>query len=225
LAQNIGETIAIVAVALISIIFALYLIILRKNGWLGGKSSFYRCPNQECKKVFQKPIELKDLSMNPPRTYPACPECGTNLDPFFNLITKRIPKIRSNPTSNQTKNEIKQNEKKAPMKRAETTNQKQKQMSTPKEKTPTTKPEIRPTEAKRIETLNQNQSQKQLSILKEKTPTTKTTMENRKLNTIDYSGCEYFFGYLSTLNIKEESIPLICLECPKTLDCLVSKNK
>jgi hypothetical protein len=193
LAQNIGETITIIAVALISIIFALYLIILRKNGWLGGKSSFYRCPNQECKKVFQKPIELKDLSMNPPRTYPACPECGTNLDPFFNSITKRIPKIKSNPTSNPTKTEIKQIEKRAPMKRAETP--------------------------------NQNQNQELLSTPKEKTPTTKTTMENRKPHTKDDSQCEYFFGYLSTLNIKEESIPLICLECPKTLDCLVSKSK
>lgn len=220
MAQNIGETLTIVAVALISVIFALYLVILRKNGWLGGKSNFYRCPNQECKKVFQKPIELKDLSMNPPRTYPACPECGANLNPFFNSITKRIPKIRSEPTSNQEKIEIKLIEKRATMKGVETPNQKQ--ISILKEKTPTTKPEIRPTEAKRNETSNQNQ--KQSSTLKE-TPTIETVMENRNSGIRDDSGCEYFFGYLSTLNIKEEAIPLICLECSKTLDCLVSKNK
>jgi hypothetical protein len=89
LVQPTFEVVTIITVFVISIILALYLIILRKNGWLGGNSDFYRCPNQKCKGIFQKPIELKDLSETPPRVYPACPECGVNIE---SLLPSRIEK-------------------------------------------------------------------------------------------------------------------------------------
>jgi len=257
--QNIGGTITIIAVALISLIFTLYLIALRKNGWLGGNSNFYRCPNQECKKIFQKPIELKDLSTNPPSTYPACPECGANLNTFFNSITSKTPKITAKPLPNQKKNEINPIESKMATKKVETSNSNQKQLSMPTRKTPTVNPLIKPTEMRRAPASNQNQ--KPLSAPTEKAtitkpeikpieikneakktetpnqnqnlppkprvriPMAKTPTESIKRNTAGDSGCDYFFGYLATINIKQDGTPLICLECPRTLECLLSNYK
>jgi hypothetical protein len=128
LAQNIVGIVTVVAIALISIIFAVYLIILKKNGWLGGKTDFYRCPNQECKKVFQKPIELKDLSETPPRIYPACPECGADLGPFFGSHTKKLSKIKTKTLLHQKKLGIISIEQRSEKKIAEKTRQVPKQV-------------------------------------------------------------------------------------------------
>jgi hypothetical protein len=256
MAQNIGEIATILAIAIISIVFALYLIILRKNGWLGGKSDFYRCPNQECNKIFQKPIELKDLSMSPPRTYLACPECGANLESFFNSIPYKIPKIKPKTLSNQKKNEIKPIEKKTEA-RGTTTNQQPKQPSVFIKKTPTmaTKTETKSKPVQRVETSNQNQEQLLMPRQKvtiansevkpienitevktaetsthhkkmpfthtEKTPISKTSKDISKINSADHFRCEYYFGYLATINIKKDGTPSICLECPRTLECLL----
>ncbi len=54
-----------------------YLSILKRNGWI-GKTSNYRCPNPQCKNVFQKPIKVKDYS-NQKEIHLACPECGYDL--------------------------------------------------------------------------------------------------------------------------------------------------
>jgi hypothetical protein len=80
-------------VAIICVILAIYLSVLKKNGWLGSSGSkFYRCPNPECKGIFQKPIELKDLSETPARVYPACPHCGFNLEPVLGSgVGKKLP--------------------------------------------------------------------------------------------------------------------------------------
>lgn len=254
--QNISGTITIVAVALISLIFILYLVVLKKNGWLGRKSNFYRCPNQECKKIFQKPIELKDLSMNPPRTYPACPECGANLDPFFSSLTNKIPRIKPK-SSGQNEIGIRSIETKIGARRA-STNQHPKQQSMPREKTPIVFPRsyAKPPQVQRFKT--SNQKQEQFLMLKQKvtvtnpeiktienkqemktaetsahrqnlpsTPTeknhiSKTIKDTNKTNAGDEPKCEYYFGYLATINIKEDGAPLSCLECPKTLECMLS---
>jgi hypothetical protein len=90
LVQPTFEVVTVITVVVIGVILALYLIILRKNGWLGGNSDFYRCPNLKCKGIFQKPIELKDLSETPARVYPACPECGVDLESIF---PSRVEKV------------------------------------------------------------------------------------------------------------------------------------
>jgi len=38
------------------------------------------CPNDECGKNFDRPIELTVLSSNPVETYPACPYCMSRID-------------------------------------------------------------------------------------------------------------------------------------------------
>jgi len=87
------EPVTILAVAIICVILAIYLSVLKKNGWLGNRGSkFYRCPNPECKGIFQKPIELKDLAETPARVYPACPHCGFNLEPVLaSGVGKKLP--------------------------------------------------------------------------------------------------------------------------------------
>ena len=131
LAQNISEIVAIVAIALISLIFVVYLIILKKTGWIGGQSNFYRCTNQECKKIFKKPIELKDLSQTPPRVYPACPECGVDLNTFFGSSNEKVPKISKQNIIHEKKPEVRS---------VETPNQNQQQFSILRERVKEAKP-------------------------------------------------------------------------------------
>ena len=66
-----------ITIILIVAIVAVYLIILKRNGWL-GESCSYRCPNPQCKKIFQTPVKVKDFS-NKKEVYLACPECGFDL--------------------------------------------------------------------------------------------------------------------------------------------------
>jgi hypothetical protein len=75
------EIVTALTISVISVILVLYFIVLKRKGWLreDSKETFYRCPNQECRKIFQKPIILTDLSHNPPRVYSACPHCGFDL--------------------------------------------------------------------------------------------------------------------------------------------------
>lgn len=78
------EIVTVLTMTVIGIILVLYFLVLKRKGWLTKNSnesneSFYLCPNQECRKVFQKPIELTDLSQTTPRVYSACPHCGFDL--------------------------------------------------------------------------------------------------------------------------------------------------
>ena len=61
-------------VVLIGVILTVYISILKRNGWI-GKTSNYRCPNNQCKKIFQKPLKVKNYS-NQKEIHLACPECG-----------------------------------------------------------------------------------------------------------------------------------------------------
>jgi len=76
------EIVTALTLTVIGIILVLYFIVLKKKGWLTENSneSFYRCPNQECRKIFQKPIVLTDLSQTSPQVYSACPHCGFHLE-------------------------------------------------------------------------------------------------------------------------------------------------
>ena len=195
MAQLTVEIITVAAIALIGIIFAVYIIILKKNGWLGGNSesnNFYRCPNKDCKGIFQKPIELKDLSETPARIYPACPECGADLNRFFGSHPKKMPKPKVNPIPPLEKPEIKLIKKK--------------------------------TEIKQFETPKQTQNQKPI-VVEKKTATKKLEASRRKMKKISGgSMCQYYFGYLADRE-KQEGIPDPCLECPKSLDCMLTKIK
>lgn len=72
------ELITTITITLMGIIIAAYILVLRRNGWI-GKSTNYRCPNPACKKIFQNPMKVADLS-DVNRSHLACPECGFELD-------------------------------------------------------------------------------------------------------------------------------------------------
>jgi len=75
------EIVTALTITVIGVILVLYFLVLKRKGWLenSNESSFYRCPNQECRKIFQKPVALTDLSQTSPRVYSACPHCGFDL--------------------------------------------------------------------------------------------------------------------------------------------------
>jgi hypothetical protein len=76
------DIVTALTITVIGLILVLYFIVLKRKGWLreDWKETHYRCPNQECRKIFEKPVKLNDLSQNPPRVYSACPHCGFDLD-------------------------------------------------------------------------------------------------------------------------------------------------
>ena len=51
---------------------------LKKNGTFNHESC--TCPNDECGKNFDHPLELTVLSSNPVETYQACPYCMSRID-------------------------------------------------------------------------------------------------------------------------------------------------
>ena len=100
------EIVTALTITVTGVILALYFLVLKRKGWLTENANepnepFYRCPNQECRKIFQKPIELTDLSQTAPRVYSACPHCGFDLEtasPFaVGKKTKRTLKTPRSP--------------------------------------------------------------------------------------------------------------------------------
>lgn len=63
-------------------ILALYVAVVYKKGWLkrNAVETHYLCPNPKCRKPFAQPVHMADLSKTPPESYPACPNCGLNLN-------------------------------------------------------------------------------------------------------------------------------------------------
>jgi DNA-directed RNA polymerase subunit RPC12/RpoP/DNA-directed RNA polymerase subunit M/transcription elongation factor TFIIS len=74
------EIITIITIILIGVILTVYLSVLKKNGWIGEVSN-YRCPNPQCRKIFQAPMKVKDFSTGKEAGF-ACPECGYDLGPL-----------------------------------------------------------------------------------------------------------------------------------------------
>jgi hypothetical protein len=76
------EAVTAITITVLGIIITLYIIVLKRKGWLKEETSpesFYLCPNPKCKKIFQKPMKLTVLSETPPREHLACPHCGVIL--------------------------------------------------------------------------------------------------------------------------------------------------
>lgn len=233
------ETVTIITVAVIGVILAVYLSILKKNGWLGRSDKFYRCPNRGCQKIFQKPIELKDLSETPARAYPACPKCGTDLRPFFDSQGKKGLDLIAETTVQRKKPEMK--------------------IEDGASKLETKRPEIY--ESSRIKPLKPNGTVKSQVATENRwkpwtTGTSKSTSEstseseddldvllkiprkpdsppkepvevrsNAKTAVSKYrpEGCSHFFGYLRSLP-KGTIVSNECYSCPKMVDCYLQKE-
>lgn len=71
------DLVTAITIVLIGAILTVYLLILKKNGWI-GEASNYRCPNPKCRKIFQVPMKVKDFSTKK-EVGLACPECGYDL--------------------------------------------------------------------------------------------------------------------------------------------------
>jgi hypothetical protein len=71
------EIITAITIILVGVILTVYFSILKKNGWI-GEASNYRCPNPECRKIFQVPMKVKDFSTGKDVGF-ACPDCGYDL--------------------------------------------------------------------------------------------------------------------------------------------------
>ena len=71
------DIVTAITIILIGAIVTVYLSILKQNGWI-GKTSNYRCPNSQCRKIFHTPVKVKDLSTKN-EAHLACPECGFDL--------------------------------------------------------------------------------------------------------------------------------------------------
>jgi hypothetical protein len=89
------EIVTAITITLIGVILTVYLSILKKNGWI-GKTSNYRCPNPQCKSLFQKPIRVKDFSTQKEVSF-ACPECGYNLGSINGEVNLQEITLESEP--------------------------------------------------------------------------------------------------------------------------------
>jgi len=98
------EIITALTITVIGVILVLYFLVLKRKGWLTENSnesnkSFYLCPNQECRKIFQKPVVLTDLSQTSPRVYSACPHCGFDLETASSAVGKKTKMTFKTPRS------------------------------------------------------------------------------------------------------------------------------
>ncbi len=220
-----------VTIAAITTILVVYLVTLRRNGWLGGTSGdLYLCPNQQCKRVFQNPVEMKDLSETPVRVYPACPHCGKDLGPLLNSLaekprvhkpTLRLPgqQVQTRVPSPLTKiqqskglphvDKPQQIARKSIESLKPTTEALKHAAAVPQ--VPKTHPEPR-TEPE---------------VAAKQPPSEKPTSTVAKTASVDprvhtprdaQSACAHFFGYLHTLE-KASLIPNTCYSCGKIMDC------
>jgi hypothetical protein len=89
------EIVTAITITVISVIIAIYIVVLKKRGWLKEEpppESFFLCSNPKCEKVFQKPMKLTVLSETPPREHSACPHCGVVLT-ALDSKTQKKPKL------------------------------------------------------------------------------------------------------------------------------------
>jgi hypothetical protein len=218
------ETVTIIAIIIICVILALYLSILKRNGWLSRSNQLYRCPNLECKKIFRTPAKIKDLSETPPRIHYACPECGTDIEPFL-----------KSGTSKETATEAKPKQPATP--KPTYLNQKPEMPPTPQQSAPKPtylkqKPATQPTTQKPVSLSQKSEPQpatpSQIQIKEPQPPQTVQTLKPAIIGdspkTKKSPGCQHYFGYLGNRE-KNESIPETCLDCPNSLDCMLSNHK
>ncbi len=167
----------------------------------------YLCSNPNCRKVFSKPKIIK---------YEVCPNCQT-------LVTSSRP---------EDDPEIQ-----AALAAQEST--KHRKPKTMKITSPETAVSIQ-TDNNHVSVQEQNPSEQKneennASITPENAPvpvaqpvtveliqTQKVDLAETKKISKSSSGCEYGFGYLSQRG-RGEAIPETCLECPKSLDCMLSR--
>jgi hypothetical protein len=167
----------------------------------------YLCSNPNCRNVFAKPKIIK---------YHVCPNCQT-------LVTASKPaddpEIQAALTSQKSaKPQKPKTTKRAPAEVAVSIKIDESQVSLQEQNTSEQKDEdselsITPNTAS-VQVAQPN------NVELIQPPKTSVTETRKSLKSS--SECEYGFGYLSQRN-KGEAIPKTCVECPKSLDCMLSR--
>ncbi len=168
----------------------------------------YHCVNPNCKRVFARPKIIK---------YYVCPTCQTLID-AVEEETQEFPQLEHHPGT-QTRKRTRAEAQPQPitMRDVKTENQtsSQEKLGSPEQKPETDKPFPAPEQNQTLQLATAaeipSESQQQPVIL-EQTITPPPSS----------SGCQYGFGYLSQRE-KGQGIPDTCIECPKSLSCMLSE--
>lgn len=227
--MNTFEIVTALTVITIGTIILLYFIVLKRKGWLTEESSHensYLCPNPKCRKIFQKPITLTDLSTTPPRGYLACPHCGLDLEtvsvvkPKESQIDEKILSLKKlqlsteNPTVRTENSKL---ETPVGMKIPETTEVSKSTFLVGISKG-----------LRKRAALPESKSLDQALEI-EDAPLSKPVEKPPKLQEVEKSSqssreCPHFFGYVKTLP-KNNPIPDECLGCSWIVECLTQAEK
>jgi hypothetical protein len=183
------DIVTAITIILIGAIVTVYLSILKRNGWI-GKTSNYRCPNPQCRKIFQTPMKVKDLS-NKNETHLACPECGFDLG----LLNAE----KSLEIAIESKQELKKES-----------------VSKPIEKqVPATKDTVK--EVNALENPSPTLESKQNTSPQKYKKITPKQKENDPQKDRP-AGCNHHFGYLGSLP-KGTETPDECYSCTRLIEC------
>jgi len=217
-------------IASIGAILFIYLIVLKRKGWLTEEiqsDASYICPNQQCRKIFQKPITLTDLSVSPPRSYLGCPHCGLDLAtislPKPEKLTKLDKTIAKKPT--------------LPMEHAIILSESQRPAThaTPADTGKRSAPEPHRSmfpfrnskKSGKADKLEAKQTAQTLRIADEQPPkpaADKQKIEKDQKLSLRPSECTHFFGYIKRLP-KNAPIPDECIGCAQLVKCLTGEGQ
>jgi hypothetical protein len=227
------EIVTVVTAATIGTILAVYLIVLRQNGWLGRGAKFYRCPNRRCNRIFQKPVELKDLSETPPRVYRACPHCGIDLESLLTSSIKQKLRPKGTETFQQRNTEVEIGDSALNIGtgKPETAPRTESSGKKPVKPIETSKPQIATENRKKVWKVKDaakpaTESKEEKDVLlktPQKSSAPQKPLEEGASNTeAEFSnapeGCTHFFGYLRCLP-KGSAVPYGCYSCRRMVDC------
>jgi len=216
------EAVTAITITVLSVIIAIYIVVLKKRGWLKEEpppESFFLCSNLKCEKIFQKPMKLTVLSETPPREHSACPHCGVILTISPSKIQKK-PKLAVGTPLSQEKPKITIEELLARenyLKRSEEAIVPVGNQETVTSIESTEIPEEPTVAVETPKPLSTEQVEASEVSKEEKLPTTpSTSIEARPQE------CPHYFGYLKTAP-KNAAMPEPCFCCPKIMECFYSK--
>jgi len=228
------EIVTIVTAVTLGTILAVYLLVLKQNGWLGRGAKFYRCPNRRCNRIFQKPVELKDLSETPQRAYRACPHCGMDLEPLLGSGIKQKLRLKARTPLPQRKTEVEIGDSALNIETRKPEIAPRTESSGKKLSKPAETPKSQIATENRGKTWKATVTSKPTSEFREepdallKTPQKsympqKAPEEGASNTEVEFSngcpeGCTHFFGYLRCLP-KGSAVPYGCYSCRKMVDC------
>jgi len=212
------EAVTAITITVLSIIITLYILVLKRKGWLKEETSpespLYLRPNPESQKNFQKPTKSTDLSEMPPREHSACPHCGAILTASPSKIQKK-PKLAVGTPLSQEKPKITIEDLLARENHLKRTEEPMVSAGNQETRTSIKSAEIPEEPTVAVETpkpLPTQQVKASEAPKEEELPTTSKNAEARPQE------CPHYFGYLRTTP-KDSVMPEECFCCPKIMEC------